>query len=561
MVNKNWVKILVAISAITIAGSAAFFSVTGLGVLFSGAAVAVMIMAGSLEFAKLVTATYLKQEWDTIQGVNKWYLTSAVVILMTITSAGIFGYLSNAFQQQNLKLDQVSREIQVWQNKIDYSNQQILTLQGQQKDLSSTQNTLLSKGNVNSRLIRSADNRDKQSTKISNKINSLQDSIVVYNGKINDIKNNNINIEREVGGFRFVAESFGVPLNTVVKFFIILIVIVFDPLAVALVISFNQLVLATRRKDEEEVINEEEPTKIDSKDLVGEISRLRLSEEDLKKLEEVLLNPPAPSENLKESVEKYNETLKGASLKEDWALNNDEIVERIEERKDEELSTTYKENIDSKLDEVNNELDDEEPFEYDEDDENYDFEDEIVDETLNETPISKEEEVAESVLPDDMKKQLDDIREYLSKKSQEEIHTEMMKQNQELGLYDEPFDNPLIKEKPADWEPTISDNFTIGPDGAYEREEEEFSTIEPSEEEEDENFSTIEPNSENFFQNNFTESEINEEISENVKQDEPEITEEDIIENLNQLQNETFSQEPTNLDETSSISEEDEKKK
>ena len=64
-----------------------------------------------------------------------------------------------------------------------------------------------------------------------------------------------------------------------------------------------------------------------------------------------------------------------------------------------------------------------------------------------------------------------------------------------------------------------------------------------------------------FFQNNFTESEINEEISENVKQDEPEITEEDIIENLNQLQNETFSQEPTNLDETSSISEEDEKKK
>ena len=559
--NKNWLKVLVAVSAITIAGSAAFFSVTGLGVLFSGAALSVMIMAGSLEFAKLVTATYLKQEWDTIKGVNKWYLTSAVVILMVITSAGIFGYLSNAFQQQNLKLDQVSREIQVWQNKIDYSNQQILTLQGQQKDLSSTQNTLLSKGNVNSRLIRSADNRDKQSTKISNKINSLQDSIVVYNGKINDIKNNNINIEREVGGFRFVAESFGVPLNTVVKFFIILIVIVFDPLAVALVISFNQLVLATKRKDEEEVINEEEPTKIDSKDLVGEISRLRLSEEDLKKLEEVLLNPPAPSENLKEAVEKYNDVVKGASLKEDWALNNDEIVERIEERKDEELSTTYKENIDLKLDEVNNELDDEEPFEYDEDDENYDFEDEIVDETLNETPISKEEEVAESVLPDDMKKQLDDIREYLSKKSQEEILTEMMKQNQELGLYDEPFDNPLIKEKPADWEPTISDNFTIGPDGAYEREEEEFSTIEPSEEEEDENFSTIEPNSENIFQDNFTESEIVEEISQNVKQDEPEITEEDIIENLNQLQNETFSQEPTNLDKTSSISEEDEKKK
>jgi Kef-type K+ transport system membrane component KefB len=121
--KNTWLKILVAVAAIMIAGSAAFFSVTGLGVLFSGAAVAVMIMAGSLEFAKLVTATYLKQNWAEIKGLNKWYLTTAVVILMVITSAGIFGYLSNAFQQQNLKLDQVQREISVWQNKIEYTNQ------------------------------------------------------------------------------------------------------------------------------------------------------------------------------------------------------------------------------------------------------------------------------------------------------------------------------------------------------------------------------------------------------------------------------------------------------
>ena len=111
--GKNWLKYLVALSAILIAGSAAYFSVTGLGVLFSGAAVAVMVMAGSLEFAKLVTATYLKQEWDEIKGFNKWYLTISVGILMMITSAGIFGYLSNAFQQQNLQLQQVDREILV----------------------------------------------------------------------------------------------------------------------------------------------------------------------------------------------------------------------------------------------------------------------------------------------------------------------------------------------------------------------------------------------------------------------------------------------------------------
>ena len=114
----NWLKYLVGISALIIAGCAAFFSITGLGVLFSGAAISVMVMAGSLEFAKLVAATYLKQEWDNIKGFNKWYLTSAVALLMLITSAGIFGYLSNAFQQQNLKLQQVDREIAVLQQKL-----------------------------------------------------------------------------------------------------------------------------------------------------------------------------------------------------------------------------------------------------------------------------------------------------------------------------------------------------------------------------------------------------------------------------------------------------------
>jgi hypothetical protein len=300
----NWLKYLVGISAIVIAGCAAFFSITGLGILFAGASISVMVMAASLEYAKLVTATYLKQKWDTIKGFNKWYLTASVIILMVITSAGIFGYLSNAFQQQNIKLDQVAREIQVWQNKIDYGNQQIETLQSQSKDLTSTQNTLLSRGNVNSRLIRSADNRDKQSTAISKKINIIQDSIVAYNGHINDIKNANIDIEREVGGFRFVADAFGMTLNNVVKFFIFLIVIVFDPLAIALVIAFNQLVMA---KKEEEEIQPSNPE--DLKNFVDETVRLRLSEDDLKKLEEALLNPKKPNEELKKAAEEYNKKM------------------------------------------------------------------------------------------------------------------------------------------------------------------------------------------------------------------------------------------------------------
>ena len=249
----NWLKWLVGFSALIIAGCAAFFSVTGLGVLFSGAAASVMVMAGSLEIAKLVAATYLKQEWDNIKGFNKWYLTTAVGLLMLITSAGIFGYLSNAFQQQNLKLQQVDREIAVYTTKIEQNSTQITQLNAQLGQLSSTQAQILDKGKVNNRLLRSIDNKDKQTSQINAKIAILQDENAKNNEEINKIKISNLDLEKEVGGFRFVAEAFGVELKKVVKFFIFLIVIVFDPLAVALIIAFNGLI-GVKKKDKEEII-------------------------------------------------------------------------------------------------------------------------------------------------------------------------------------------------------------------------------------------------------------------------------------------------------------------
>jgi preprotein translocase subunit SecF len=251
----NWLKWLVGISAIIIAGCAAFFSVTGLGVLFSGAATSVMVMAGSLEFAKLVAATYLKQQWDEIKGFNKWYLTSAVGLLMLITSAGIFGYLSNAFQAQSLQLQQVDREILVYTTKIEQNTTQINQLNQQLGNLSSTQSTILEKGKVNNKLLSSIDKKDRQTAQINKKISDLQDENAKNNEKINEIKIANLGLEKEVGGFRFIAEAFGMELKNVVKFFIFLIVIVFDPLAVALIIAFNGLI-GTKKKTKEELLSE-----------------------------------------------------------------------------------------------------------------------------------------------------------------------------------------------------------------------------------------------------------------------------------------------------------------
>jgi hypothetical protein len=317
----NWLKFLVGFSALIIAGCAAFFSVTGLGVLFSGASTAVMVMAGSLEFAKLVAATYLKQTWDEIKGFNKWYLTIAVGILMMITSAGIFGYLSNAFQAQSLQLQQVDREVLVFSTKIEQNTAQITQLNTQLGQLSSTQSTILEKGKVNSRLLRSIDNKDKQVATINKKIADLQDQNAKNNEKINEIKIANLGLEKEVGGFRFIAEAFGMELKNVVKFFIFLIVIVFDPLAIALIIAFNGLIAKKKEEptynmgDLDDLMEKNyqiygDSGKNSSKDSIfsdiAEKNPILASEADAEVFFDAIDNPPPTTEALKDAVEEYN---------------------------------------------------------------------------------------------------------------------------------------------------------------------------------------------------------------------------------------------------------------
>jgi hypothetical protein len=302
----NWLKILVGVSAVIIAGCAAFFSVTGLGVLFAGASTSVMVMAGSLEFAKLVAATYLKQTWDDIKGFNKWYLTLSVGILMLITSAGIFGYLSNAFQQQSLQLQQVDREVAVWQTKIDQNNTQITQLSTQITESNTNQGKILDGGKVNSRLLRSVDNRDRQISRLNDKIGKLQEENAKNTEKINEIKIANLDLEKEVGGFRFVAEAFGVELKNVVKFFIFLIVIVFDPLAIALIIAFNGLVM-----------KREEVSVPKMYEVYGETTKeepILASEKDAEIFFNEIENPTPPNEELIQAKEEYDETLKKKSM-------------------------------------------------------------------------------------------------------------------------------------------------------------------------------------------------------------------------------------------------------
>ena len=119
MENSKYFYIWIGLSALLIAGSAAAFSVYGLAKLFSGAFLSVVIMAGSLELGKLVTASFLYRYWNMINWFQKVYMTIATIVLIFITSAGIFGYLSNAYQGATLEFEKQSTELLMIDDRLE----------------------------------------------------------------------------------------------------------------------------------------------------------------------------------------------------------------------------------------------------------------------------------------------------------------------------------------------------------------------------------------------------------------------------------------------------------
>jgi hypothetical protein len=248
----------IIVAAILLAGCAAFFSVTGLGNLFNS--FSVMFMAGSLELAKLLTAAYLKTRWYELGRLLRIYLTAAVIVLMFITSMGIYAFLSDAFQNQNIRLEQVGREVLLLENKININKAEINRYTKQNEINNNIRNSqeqnlskLIDDKRGTGRISTMIQNADIEIIINSKKIDSLNTlNVLIYNS-IDSVKNKNIDLEKEVGGFRFVAQTFNVSLNTAVNWFILMIVFVFDPLAIALVLAFN-----TKRKKIEPEIEKSE---------------------------------------------------------------------------------------------------------------------------------------------------------------------------------------------------------------------------------------------------------------------------------------------------------------
>ena len=271
--GKRFFPFLIGLAALLVSGSAAFYSVFGLSKLFAGASTQVIIMAGSLEFAKLVCASLLYQYWGTI---NKWlraYLSIAVFVLILITSGGIYGFLSGAYQETATKSEFLDKSLVVLQTKQNRFEEQKTDLTLEKTQLNTTISDLrtslsnptsVSYWDENSQSVitttSSSTRRALQSElkttiedrdNINLKLEAVMDSVMRIDTELLDLEIGNEE-QRELGPLKYLAETTGKPMGQVVNWFLLLIIFVFDPLAIAMVIAAN-FAFAQIPKEEKEV--------------------------------------------------------------------------------------------------------------------------------------------------------------------------------------------------------------------------------------------------------------------------------------------------------------------
>jgi hypothetical protein len=322
---------LLGAAALFVAFNAAFFSVTGLSKLFAGSMFAVILMASSLEFAKLIAASFLHSYWNKIGVLLKTYLTIGVVVLILITSGGIYGFLTSAYQATADKLEIVDKEAALIQLKVDRYQEQLDNLIDERNGLNTniselsrglSNNVVQYKDQTTGQILTSTssgnrnafqgqlNNATKRRDLISTQIEALTDSVTKLEVQILEIQSSNEDLAGEVGPLKFMAEATGKSMNTIVNWFALLIIFVFDPLAVTLVIAFNTALKIDK--------GEKEKKKIEKKGELYEVYG-----------DSVMKGNPNTSLYDKEEAELWDNTI-GDGL-DDIPYEYDNVTESIEE--------------------------------------------------------------------------------------------------------------------------------------------------------------------------------------------------------------------------------------
>ena len=280
--KKGFLPFLIGFSALSVSASAAFYSVFGLSKLFAGAQFEVVIMAGSLEVAKLVIASLLYQYWNTINKLLRTYLTVATVILVLITSMGIYGFLSAAYQDTYTQLTISENQIAFLDQKREFYENDVIRYD---KELERISNNISNLSNAKSQQIqvrdtsvaggvrttistaelRLAQNRinveEENRKNVQAKREIVADSLQKYQLKILELQNNT-EVAGELGPLKYISGLTGTPMDKIINILLLIIIFVFDPLAISLVVAANFAFDQARPKKNlynEEVYEEPEP--------------------------------------------------------------------------------------------------------------------------------------------------------------------------------------------------------------------------------------------------------------------------------------------------------------
>jgi len=272
LLPKSHFPLILGFSALLIAFCAAFFSVYGIATLFAGASFSAMIMASALEIGKLVGTTFLYRYWSKCTGFLKTYLVGAIFILMIITSLGIFGYLSAAFQKSSIEFGVTQEKITAMQDQKTYYHDKIDAAKKRINDLTilrASEENRMSQVLTNEYIARNpvqlrqlqqqnVDLISDTDTSIKNenvKIQESIDGVAKIDTQINELKMGTAG-KKDVQTFKFVADALKLPLDTVARWFILSIICVFDPLAICLILAYN---VAVYKKEDESVYDKIEP--------------------------------------------------------------------------------------------------------------------------------------------------------------------------------------------------------------------------------------------------------------------------------------------------------------
>jgi len=268
---------LIALSALSVSASAAFYSVSGLSKLFAGAAFAVIIMAASLEIAKLVIASLLYQYRKTLPKILKYYLSVACVILILITSMGIYGFLSAAYQETaalagnvdaqialiETKRDNVKEQLAVYSDEKESINEAVRDLRSglsnnviQYKDPETGEIITTTSSSTRRALEKQLDQAIERQTEINTRVDNLNQQLFDYETEIVEVTSN-ANIAGELGPLKYLSGLTGKPMDQIINWLLLIIIFVFDPLAIALVVAANFAFEQLKKKTKENVYGEQ----------------------------------------------------------------------------------------------------------------------------------------------------------------------------------------------------------------------------------------------------------------------------------------------------------------